>query len=207
MTSHQALTVAQREVILRLRVEITTAGLTRKTLAELLGYPVSKVSALLAGRRPLLIEDITTILTACGWAPHRQEALLRIGETTNTPNVLWLQPDEVCTSLIAYSRDVTRAIHVAPTMLPWPLQITDYTWHATSRTGAPLHLLDRWALVRAVWTWRWKDTNDAMTALIFLHENALQPLTESPLMVQQLRELALMADYPGLSLRIIPTHV
>jgi hypothetical protein len=206
MTTNPRLTLAERELILRLRVEIKTAGLTQTRIAELLGYPLSKVRAQLSGKRPLSVQDITVILTACGWPAQQLAAVLRIGENTNTPDVLWLEPDEVCTSLIAYSRDVTRAIHVAPTMLPWPVHINDYTWTTTLKTGGSTDLLDRWAIVRPVWTWRWEYHNEPMTGVVFIHEHTLQPLTGDPLMVRQLRALARMAEFPGLSLRVIPTH-
>jgi hypothetical protein len=204
MTRRDGLTVADRELILRLRVEIKAAGLNMTRVAERIGCPAHKVRAQLSGQRGMSVDDVKLILTSCGWPQERQDALFQIGESTDTRNVLWLEPEEVCTSLIAYSRDVTRAVHVAPTMLPWPVHNDAYAWRVALKTGASPKLLDRWALVRTVWTWRWQLEDPRATAVVFLHEDVLRTLIDVA-MVRQLHKLVQMADFPGLSLRIIPT--
>lgn len=192
-------TVVDRELGLRVRAAMVSAGMVMAELAERTGYATSRVSRQMAGRQRMSTVDVATMLTLCGWTLDRQEPLWRLCEEGGTRDVLWLAPDQVGGSLHAHSRHLTRVVHVAPTVLPWIVQTDNYA----AATCTSSKQLTEWAAIRDVWRQRWHDGR--LSTTVFLHEQALRSVVgDHTVMAEQIAHLDGLSGERGLSFRFIP---
>lgn len=199
-------TVVDRELGLRIRAAIKSAGLVMSDVAERMGCATSRVSRQLSGRQRMSIADVATILTLCGWTTARQQSLLRLCEDSGTRDVVWLEPVQVCASLQSLTRRVNRAVHVAPMMLPWTVQTDGYAHAVGVETGAPSELLDGWASIRNAWQRRWRD--GSLVTTVYLHESTLRSIVGGQAaMAAQLAELERLSSLPSISVRVIPAQL
>lgn len=198
-------TVVDRELGLRIRAAMKSAGLVMSDVAERMGCATSRVSRQLSGRQRMSIADVATMLTICGWTTARQQSLLRLCEDSGTRDVVWLEPVQVCASLQSLTQRVTRAVHVAPMMLPWTVQTDGYARAVGVETGAPSELLTGWASIRNAWHRRWRD--GSLVTTVFLHELALRPVVGGQaVMAAQLAELDRLSRLPSMSVRVLPAE-
>lgn len=199
-------TLVDRELGLRVREAMTSAGLVMETLAKRSGYTTSRVSRQLSGRQAMSTVDVATLLTLCGWTLDRQEPLWQLCRDGGTRNVVWVEPNRVCASFRAHTRHLTRLTQVASTVLPWTVQTPDYA-HAVARAaGVPISVTAEWATLRGA-VQRWWANSDMASAAIFVHEHALRMIVGCrSVMVKQIEELLRLAELPGLSLRLIPAE-
>lgn len=196
-------TVVDRELGPRVRAAMVSAGLVMAELAERTGYTTSRVSRQMAGRQRMSTEDVAAMLSLCGWPIARQEPLWRLCEDGGTRDVLWLPPEQVCASLHAHSRHLTRVVHVAPTSVPWTVQTDEYARAVTIEGCTPWESLTGWASLRDTWQRRWRDAS--LRTTVFLHEHALRTIvSDQAVMAAQFAHLDRLSALPGLSLRLIP---
>jgi transcriptional regulator with XRE-family HTH domain len=204
-------TVRSRELGEALRVAMTRANLNGKELAHELGWPDSRISRLLNGKRDVPEVDLASFLAVCKVTGVERKRLLELCRAAQTRG--WLQqygdrlPKQL-TTLIDHEDKAVVIGDFQPVIFPGLLQTGDYARALMTETGnaPPDEIEDRVAarLARQSLFGR----KPAVQFTFFIHEFALRlPVGGTEIMSEQLHHLLRMSVRTYIAIRVVPTAV
>jgi transcriptional regulator with XRE-family HTH domain len=185
--------------------------MTGAQVAEILGMSASKVSRIETGNRGLHVEDVAALLGLYRVPERRREELLDLVRRSDEQG--WWQSQgtglpELWKSLIDFEQRATRIQNYEVAVVPGLLQTSEYAAAMiqginTSLTDAELDNLVASRMARQALLRR-RD----LQFLAAIDEGALhRVIGEDGVMRRQLRHLEDAADYPNVTLRVVPLRV
>jgi hypothetical protein len=192
--------VRGRELGRLLRWAQERAGLNGLQLAAKLKWTPTKLSRTLTGFRSPSDTEVATFLGVCGVTGEERDRALRLCHP-HEDSSLYLPRDEHWPVYLADARDAVHLVDVQPLVVPWMLQITEYT-HALFSEGlmAPEEREERIAARRAAVSLLAIPRVD-----VLIYEGALRTRVHDDVVTsEQLHHLLRMSVRSSVSVRVVP---
>lgn len=193
-----------------LREERDRAGLTQREVARRMGQPKAQgsMSYWERGERMPDQDDVTAYLDALGVTGERREEILSmVTDETDSPSWLALSlPEQHAqqAALLRFERGARIVTHVAPNLVPGPLQTEDYMRRIMeSDPDITSDEIETRVAVRIGRRNLITRENPAMLRVL-LGEAALRQGDDLAVMVKQVKYLLEMARYPNVEIRVVP---
>lgn len=191
-----------------LRDARTAANLGTRELARMLDLPHPYISRWETAERMPRPEDVATVLTACGVNGSERERLINLARTATEPNWVTVgEPgaSEALAALLEFEQTSKRIAEWSPTVVPGLLQTGDYARAIMHGAGIAQNEIDPRVRVRL----SRRDVLTRRNAIEFLaligQESLRQIIGGEEVMVDQLRLLLQFAEYPSVTLHVVPT--
>ncbi|MGI8311085.1 helix-turn-helix domain-containing protein [Saccharopolyspora hattusasensis] len=182
------------------------AGMTVRDLADALGVGQATVSRYERGERTPAPEYVARVLGTLGVTGDKYDELVEFAATASEPNMIADSSKGIHRHLIELSefdRAATRILHVAPLLVPGPLQIREYAREVM--TSLPPHERDVRVELRMA---RKEAIAEPRQIEVIIAERALRDaLGGADVMSEQLRHLANVATRPNITIRVIPADL
>jgi transcriptional regulator with XRE-family HTH domain len=184
-----------RELGQELRNHRQATGLSGQQLAERLGWSPSKVSRIENGLLGVSQVDLVRYAAYCGVVAKDVDALLALHRDPGTRDY-WMSK---CTSSLLFHESTANfSVNYEPLVVPGLLQTENYARALIDR-DKPWYVnlrMERQNVLR----------NRCFE--FFIHEQALRlPVGGARVMGEQLLKLVLLAEQPGLSIRVLPASL
>lgn len=189
---------------LRALREAVTPKLTVERAAIMMGWSKGKLSKLENGQRNIAPEEVSALCTIYGATDHRRDDLVARA-SANDPT-LWEKslpgvPQESAT-LASYEAEATRMVSWQPLLIPGLLQTMAYTKAFMEHDGIPPDQAEARAMARLR---RQEVLRGKVEFVAYIGEFALGvPVGGPAVMAGQLREVAIAAQRPNVTVRVVP---
>jgi transcriptional regulator with XRE-family HTH domain len=199
-----------RELGEELRLVRTQAGLRGTTIAEQLEWSPSWLSKLENGVRRTSDADIASILTVCGATKATRARILRLAQEPDygffaRPHLDTVPDDLLC--LRMHEAQASAIYAYGPMIIPSLLQAGAYAGALFKQSEATEEQRATWLSARvARQAVLLQKTPPDVT--VYIHQAALNLVVDSAkVMHDQCMKLSLLADWPTLSIRVVPWSV
>lgn len=188
-----------RELGRRLLEAQRKAGFNGSDLAVKMGWTGSTLSRTMTGHRVVREIEVASLLGLCAVPGPEHEQLMSLSRPYEDCS-LHLTPDEAWSTYVMYARDAIRLVEFEPVIVPWPVQIPEYT--AAVLADGPTTAAQE-ATISA--------RREAVSLLglpsvvLVVDEWALRnPVGDESMMSEQLHHLLRISVRPSLSLQVVP---
>lgn len=190
---------------------MTRANLNGKELATELGWPDSRISRLLNGKRDVPEVDLASFLAICKVTGQERKRLLGLCREAQTRG--WLQqygdrlPKQL-TTLIDHEDKAVAIGDFQSTIIPGLLQTGDYARALMGETGnAPPHEIEDRVAARLARQSLF-GRRPAVQFTFYIHEFALRlPVGGAEIMSEQLHHLLCMSVRTYISIHVVPAAI
>lgn len=177
------------------------AGMNGRQLAHELGITQTTVSRYERGERTAPVDYVARVLGLIGITGQRYDELIEFAHTASEPNMITKAGiHRHLIEISEFERDASSIVHIAPLMVPGPLQTRSYA--SAVMTGLPSDDRDLRVELRMA---RREALSQPRQITAYLTEHALRDeLGGSATMAEQLRYLVEVAERPNIEIRVIP---
>lgn len=200
--------ILRRRLRTELRKARDTAGMTQRDVAVAMDWSQSKLIRIESGAVSISTNDLRVLLGHYGADSHRTNALIDIARAARGPTRWSIYKDVATPEYIAflgYEASASNVRHFEPLLIPGLLQTEDYARTVISVTEAhnpqkidplvDLRIERQELLVR----------EPAVSFYFIMDEAAIRKVAGGrDIMRQQLRRLQKLAEYPNVTMRIVP---
>lgn len=188
-----------------LRQARSSAGLTTRELAELVGRSNSHVSRWENGKLTPTEADTAAVLAVLGIHGDNRDRILDLARAASEPN--WVAPgtDKQLAALTEYERTAQRIINVEPLMIPGLLQSYEYATHIIREFGAKTRGEAEQRAQMRLGRQHVLTGKKPKKLLAIIGEAALwYPPCPDAVMTEQLGKLLENAHRPNIEIRVLP---
>lgn len=198
-------TVRSRELGFRLREAMQKAHLTGKEISEKTRIAQSTISRLLSGEADVREVELATLLAVCGVFGKDRDQILNLWQGRHTPGLFWVPGEQRWRVYREHALVAARVIEWSPLMVPWMLQVPDYTRAIVMASGE----ISREQAGEAIrLRRRLASLVDKATLVVYLHEQSLRtPVCSGATMADQVHQLLRVSVMKSMSLRVVPGQV
>ncbi|MHA6802920.1 helix-turn-helix domain-containing protein [Salinifilum ghardaiensis] len=177
------------------------AGLNGRQLAEELGITQTTVSRYERGARTAPVDYVARVLGLFGITGQRYDELIEFAHSASEPNLITRSGiHRHLLEISEFDRDASDIVHVAPLVVPGPLQTRDYA-AAVMASLTPDERDVRIELRMA----RREALSEPRRITAYVTEHVLRDaLGGREVMAEQVRHLIEVASRPNIDLRVIP---
>lgn len=194
-----------RELGAELRVRRKTAGHTLRGLEQLVGMSNAKISLWENGHRLPSLDDLGTVLDALGVVGDERERILAMRREAEGPGVLVAGTTTIgaqLTKLIEWEQGARLITDVAPLVVPGLLQTADYA--RAILDGLP-DMETRVALRMGRSDVLRRSRKPVQFHALIDDEVLSRSFAPSDVMVEQLNHLLKMAEFPNVTIQLVPS--
>ncbi|HWE88679.1 MAG TPA: helix-turn-helix transcriptional regulator [Pseudonocardiaceae bacterium] len=211
MTEPELPTIRARELGAELKRHRETLEMTQEDVKEKTGFSMSKISRAEGGRRGVLIQDIATLLAVYDVIGKERDELLQLAKEADQSDALVRKGstlDERRRTLIWLESHATSITNVETVVMPGLLQTGEYTRALMADSGLVPEdqIEDRMVTRLARHSVLHRQFPPKLTA--FIDEPVLhRPVGGRDVQHRQLEHLLTMANWPTITIRVIPASV
>lgn len=204
-------TIRSRELGAELKRRREALGLTQEVVKEKTGFSISKVSRAESGHRGVPVQDIASLLAVYGVIGTEREELLQLAMDADQNEALVRKGSTLAErrrTLIWLESHATSITNVDTVVIPGLLQTGEYTRAIMADSGLvpENEIEDRMVTRLARHSVLHRQRPPKLTAII--DEPALgRPVGGRDVLRRQLEHLITMANWPTITIRVIPASV
>lgn len=182
------------------------AGLNGRELAARLGITQTTVSRYESGKRTAPVDYVARVLGMFGVTGDRYDELIQFAQTASEPSMVAEHRASLHSHLIElaeFERAATRITHVAPLVIPGPLQTRAYATEIMASIPS-----DQRGLRVELRMARGETLRSGRQIAALIMERALrEPIGSSALMAEQVHHLVKIAKLPNITIQVIPSNI
>ncbi|GAA2774206.1 helix-turn-helix transcriptional regulator [Saccharopolyspora taberi] len=182
------------------------AGLNGRQLAARLGISQPTLSRYESGQRTAPVDIVARVLGTLGIIGERCDELIEFARTASEPNMVADHRGSLHGHLIElaeFERAATRITHVAPLVIPGPLQTRAYATEIMASIPAD----QRGVRVELRMARGETLRSDRQITAIIMERALREPIGSYTIMAEQVRHLVQLAGRPNITVQVIPSNI